>query len=645
MDTITKKMCETDFNDQNMTSQVDNAIDSALVSIVEQQDPKGFWCYELEADITIPSEYILMMHYLGDVEKGIQSKMANYIRKRQQENGGWPLYKGGITNISCTVKAYYALKLAGDDIDSSHMILAKRAILERGGAAKSNVFTRIMLAMFEQVPWRAIPFIPVEIMLLPKWFPFHISKISYWSRSVMVPLFILYSLKATAKNPEKIDVRELFETPPEKERHYFPTRSILNKLILIMERIAFNIQWLIPGFVHKMALNKAKDWFIVRLNGDSGLGAIFPAMVNAYESLLLLGYDKDDEIVKTARRAIDLLIVEKEEEAYCQPCVSPVWDTLLAAQALLETKDERSIEPIQNGMKWLQEKQIVDGNADWRKVRPNLAPGGWAFQFDNAHYPDLDDTAFAGLAMVKTDFNKYRKNIKLAADWIAGMQSMDGGFASFELDNTQYYLNEIPFADHGALLDPPTTDVTARCIMFLSSVVAKYPEYQNAIDKGLDYINREQEENGSWFGRWGTNYVYGTWSVLMAFEEMKIKSNDERVKKGAAWLKSVQREDGGWGEDNDSFETFGKPGLGYKSAAFQTAWAVLGLISAGEVSSESVLRGVNFLLREQDLDGLWYDPEFTAPGFPRVFYLKYHGYDKYFPLWALARYRNEIESV
>ncbi|RLD21907.1 MAG: squalene--hopene cyclase, partial [Bacteroidetes bacterium] len=571
MDTITKKMCETDFNDQNMTSQVDNAIDSALVSIVEQQDPKGFWCYELEADITIPSEYILMMHYLGDVEKGIQSKMANYIRKRQQENGGWPLYKGGITNISCTVKAYYALKLAGDDIDSSHMILAKRAILERGGAAKSNVFTRIMLAMFEQVPWRAIPFIPVEIMLLPKWFPFHISKISYWSRSVMVPLFILYSLKATAKNPEKIDVRELFETPPEKERHYFPTRSILNKLILIMERIAFNIQWLIPGFVHKMALNKAKDWFIVRLNGDSGLGAIFPAMVNAYESLLLLGFDKDDEIVKTARRAIDLLIVEKEEEAYCQPCVSPVWDTLLAAQALLETKDERSIEPIQNGMKWLQEKQIVDGNADWRKVRPNLAPGGWAFQFDNAHYPDLDDTAFAGLAMVKTDFNKYRKNIKLAADWIAGMQSMDGGFASFELDNTQYYLNEIPFADHGALLDPPTTDVTARCIMFLSSVVAKYPEYQNAIDKGLDYINREQEENGSWFGRWGTNYVYGTWSVLMAFEEMKIKSNDERVKKGAAWLKSVQREDGGWGEDNDSFETFGKPGLGYKSAAFQTA--------------------------------------------------------------------------
>jgi squalene-hopene/tetraprenyl-beta-curcumene cyclase len=630
--------------DNKVKGPVDNAIDRALSGILEKQDPKGFWCYELEADITIPSEYILMMHYLGDIDERIQGKMVNYIRKRQQENGGWPLYHGGKTNISCTVKAYYALKLAGDNIESPHMLLAKRAIIVRGGAAKSNVFTRIMLAMFEQVPWRAVPFIPVEIMLLPKWFPFHISKISYWSRTVMVPLFILYSFRATAKNPKEIDVRELFTIPPEKERHYFPSRSVLNKLILITERIGFNLQWLIPGFVHKMALKKAKDWFVERLNGDSGLGAIFPAMVNAYESLLLLGYNKEDEVVRTARKSIDLLIVEKENEAYCQPCVSPVWDTLLAAQALLETRDERSIIPIQNGMKWLQEKQIIDGNADWREDRPNLAPGGWAFQFDNDHYPDLDDTAFAGLAMVKTDFYKYNKNIKLAADWIAGMQSKDGGFASFELDNTQYYLNEIPFADHGALLDPPTADVTARCVMFLTSIVDKYPEYQESIDKGLKYINQEQEDDGSWFGRWGTNYVYGTWSVLMAFDEMKIKSDDGRVKKGAAWLKSVQREDGGWGEDNDSYETYGKPGLGCKSAAFQTAWAVLGLISAGEVSSNSVSRGVDFLLRFQDADGLWYDPEYTAPGFPKVFYLKYHGYDKYFPLWALSRYRNEIKS-
>lgn len=623
---------------------IDKAIRMALDGIVNEQSPDGYWCYELEADITIPSEYILMMHYIGDVDKRIQNKMANYIRKRQQENGGWPLYLGGKTDISCTVKAYYALKLAGDDVESSHMLLARRAILDKGGAAKSNVFTRILLAMFEQVPWRAVPFIPVEIMLVPKWFPFHISKISYWSRTVIVPLFVLYSFRATAKNPEKIHIRELFEIPPEKEWNYFPKRSFLNKIILTAERIGFILQGFIPGFIHKRALEKAKNWLLPRLNGESGLGAIFPAMINAYEALLLLGYDKDDEVVKMARKSLDLLIIEKDHEAYCQPCMSPIWDTLLVAQALLESKDESAIKSMHKGLEWLQKKQVLNGNADWREVRPNLAPGGWPFQFDNDYYPDLDDTAFVGLAMVKADFKKYEKNIKLAADWIAGMQSKNGGFASFELDNTQYYLNEIPFADHGALLDPPTADVSARCIMFLASVVDKYPEYQDSINKGLQFLNQEQEDEGSWFGRWGTNYIYGTWSVLMAFEELKIKSDDRRIKKAATWLKSVQREDGGWGEDNDSYESFGKSGLGYKSTAFQTAWAILGLMSAGETSSESVSRGIDFLLKEQGVDGLWHDPEHTAPGFPRVFYLKYHGYDKYFPLWALSKYRNKIKS-
>ncbi len=630
---------------ETTNSTIDKAIQKAIDGIVKVQDPEGFWCYELEADITIPSEYILMMHYIGDIDENIQAKMANYIRKRQQENGGWPLYLGGKTDISCTVKAYYALKLAGDDIESTHMLLARRAILEKGGAAKSNVFTRIMLAMFEQVPWRAVPFIPVEIMLMPKWFPFHISKISYWSRTVIVPLFVLYSFRATAKNPGKIDIRELFEIPPEKERNYFPKRSLLNKIILIAERIGFNLQGLIPGFIHKRALEKAKNWMLPRLNGESGLGAIFPAMINAYEALLLLGYEKDDEVVKLARKSIDLLIIEKEDEAYCQPCMSPIWDTLLVSRALLESKEESAIKSMHKGLEWLQKKQVVDGDGDWRENRPNLAPGGWPFQFNNDYYPDLDDTAFAGLAMAKADFGKYEKTIKLAADWIVGLQSKNGGFASFELDNTQYYLNEIPFADHGALLDPPTADVTARCVMFLASIVRKYPEYQDSINKGVQYLYQEQEDDGSWFGRWGTNYIYGTWSVLLAFEELKIKSDDNRIKKAVAWLKSVQRKDGGWGEDNDSYESFGKPGLGYKSSAFQTAWAILGLMSAGEADSESVSKGIDFLLKQQESDGLWHDPEHTAPGFPRVFYLKYHGYDKYFPLWALSKYRNEIKSL
>jgi squalene-hopene/tetraprenyl-beta-curcumene cyclase len=636
-----KTQPETNLEKEIGVSPIDTAIDSALKGIISEQDAMGFWCYELEADITIPAEYILMMHYVDDIDIALQNKMAHYIRNRQNEDGGWPLYLGGQTNISCTVKAYYALKLVGDSTNSAHMLKAKKAILERGGAAKSNVFTRIMLAMFEQVPWRAVPFLPVEIMLLPKWFPFHISKVSYWSRTVMVPLFLLYNFKGTAKNPSGIGVQELFTIPPEKENNYFPTGSTTSKIILAFERTAYQLRGLIPESVNKKAVKKAEKWFVERLNGDSGLGAIFPAMINAYEALLVLGYSKDDPLVKTARKSIDLLIVDREDETYCQPCVSPVWDTLLAAQALLETKDERSIKPIHDGLKWLQEKQILDGAADWRDERPDLTPGGWAFQFNNDYYPDLDDTAFAGLAMVNTDFEKYKTNIKLAADWIAGMQSKDGGFGSFDIDNTQYILNEIPFADHGALLDPPTADLTGRCIMFLGSVVDRYPQYQKNIDIGLEYLTKEQEDDGSWFGRWGTNYIYGTWSVLMAFEELKISPDDPRVKKAAAWLKSVQREDGGWGESNDSYETYGAPGNGDRSVVFQTAWAVLGLICTGEATSGSVLKGVNFILDQQQDDGLWYDAEFTAPGFPKVFYLKYHGYDKFFPLWAIARYRNE----
>ena len=637
-----KSRLGTVLENKGRISPLDIAIEKSRNGIIRKQDQDGYWCYELEADCTIPSEYILMMHYLGEVNEELQNKMANYIRARQQGDGGWPLYLGGKTDISCTVKAYYALKLAGDDPNAPHMLKAKRAVLERGGAAKSNVFTRIALAIFEQVPWRAVPFIPVEIMLLPKWFPFHLSKVSYWSRTVMVPLFILCSYKAKAKNPKGVNIRELFVTAPEKEKKYFPVRSRLNKMILILERIGFTLQPLIPGFVRKMATKKAEHWFIERLNGDAGLGAIFPAMVNAYEALLLLGYHKDHHLVKTAREAIDKLIVKKSNEAYCQPCVSPVWDTLLASCALQEVEDEPSKESIEKGLDWLQEKQITSGPADWKEYRENIPAGGWPFQFQNDYYPDLDDTAFAAYALVNSKKEKYQENIKLAADWIVGMQSKDGGFAAFDADNTHYHLNEIPFADHGALLDPPTADVTARCVMFLAGIVDQYPQYQAAIDSGIKYLDNEQEEDGSWFGRWGTNYVYGTWSVLMALEALGIPKDDTRIRKAVEWLKGVQRPDGGWGEDNDSYEAFGEHGLGYKSTAYQTAWASIGLMAAGETQSESVKRGIEFLLHHQQDDGLWNDPEFTAPGFPRIFYLKYHGYDKYFPLWALARYRKEL---
>lgn len=620
------------------------AIAQAREALLALRKEDGHWCFELEADCTIPAEYIMMMHFIGEIDEALEQKIAVYIRRRQNEEGGWPLYRGGLTDISCTVKSYYALKLVGDHPDEPHMLKAKRAILSRGGVAKSNVFTRIALAMFEQLPWRGAPFIPVEIMLFPLWFPFHLRKVAYWSRTVMVPLFILCSYRAKAKNPKQIHIPELFTVPADKEKTstYFPIRSGLNRAILFLERIGFRLQSLIPKGLRKMATKRAEAWFVKRLNGTSGLGAIFPAMVNAYEALLLLGYDKEDPKVKTAREAIDKLLVIKEDEAYCQPCVSPVWDTLLATCALQEAGEAN--QAIEKALDWLQVRQLLTQPGDWSEYRPKLRPGGWPFQYENDFYPDLDDTAFAAFAMQRTQNDKYKENILRAAEWLEGMQSTNKGFAAFDADNTYYYLNEIPFADHGALLDPPTSDVSARVVMFFGTIQKEHPEYLTSMNKCLAYLTEEQEADGSWFGRWGTNYVYGTWSVLMAFETAGIPKNDPRIRRAAAWLKKVQRPDGGWGEDNDSYEPFKMPGQGYNSLAAQTAWALLGLMTAGETHSEEVKRGIEFLLKKQAEDGLWYDPEYNAPGFPRVFYLKYHGYDKYFPLWALARYRNEINA-
>jgi squalene-hopene/tetraprenyl-beta-curcumene cyclase len=581
----------------------------------------------------------MMMHFMDEIDGLLQEKLAHYIRSHQTEDGGWPLFFGGQPNLSCTVKAYFALKLAGDATGSAHMLKARNLILSMGGAAKSNVFTRIALAMFHQIPWRGVPFIPVEIMLLPRWFPFHLLKVSYWSRTVMVPLFILCSLKAKARNPRGINLRELFVTPPEEEKHYFTVRSPLNKAVLMLERIGFRLEKFIPGFIRKRALKKAEVWMIERLNGESGLGAIFPAMVNAYESLDLLGYAPDHPFRKTAKQALEKLLVIREKDAYCQPCVSPVWDTLLSVCALQEASQDHPA--AFKGLDWLKREQLLNTPGDWSITRPHLQSGGWPFQFRNDHYPDLDDTAFAAYAMLSAGDPQYHHSIEMAAKWTAGLQSKNGGFGAFDADNTYYYLNEIPFADHGALLDPPTSDVSGRCLMILGQLKDD-PHYTDISKRCFDYLLREQEPDGSWFGRWGTNYIYGTWSVLVAFECYGVDREHPAVRRAVNWLYSMQRPDGGWGEDNQSYHDPGYSGKADKSTGFQTAWALLALMAAGESNSKSVRMGVEYLIQHQQDDGLWSDPEFTAPGFPRVFYLKYHGYNKYFPLWALSRYRNEV---
>ncbi|MGH8271148.1 MAG: squalene--hopene cyclase [Gammaproteobacteria bacterium] len=619
---------------QTVRPALEEAVVRAREALIGKQREDGHWCFEFEADCTIPAEYVLMMHYMDEVDRALELRLARYLRSKQQEDGGWPLYPGGAMDISCTVKCYYALKIVGDDIEAEHMRRAREALLEHGGAASANVFTRIMLAQFRQIPWRGIPFIPVELMLAPRWMFIHIYKVSYWSRTVMVPLFILVSLRRQARNPRGVNVQELFVTPPERVRHWFTVRSLLNRVFLLAERTTRHLEFLIPWGMRRAALRRAERWMIARLNGEGGLGAIFPAMVNAYEALDALGYGPEHPLRKTAKRALELLLVERGEAAYCQPCVSPVWDTGLAALALEEAGGAGN--EIRRALDWLADRQLLEQPADWQHYRPRLAGGGWAFQYVNDYYPDLDDTSVVAWAMHQANAEDRAESIHRAADWLAGMQSRNGGFGAFDADNTSYYLNEIPFADHGALLDPPTEDVTARCLSFFSLLGERYRKPR---ERALAFLTRAQRPSGAWWGRWGTNYIYGTWSVLTALEMIGIPAADERVRRAVAWLKSVQNADGSFGETNDSYENRQPPGTG-PATPEQTAWALLGLMAGGEATSAEVQRGIAWLLATQGEDGLWHTDRFNAPGFPRVFYLRYHGYSAYFPLWALARYRN-----
>jgi squalene-hopene/tetraprenyl-beta-curcumene cyclase len=616
------------------------AIESAKNALLSLQHPQGYWLFELEADCTIPAEYIMMMHFMDEIDTRLQEKLAVYLRARQKAADGWPLYYAGDFDLSCSIKAYYALKLAGDSPDAEHMIRARNVILAHGGAARANVFTRIALALFEQIPWRGVPFMPVEIILLPRWFPFHLSRISYWSRTVVVPLLILCSLRPKAKNPSGVDIRELFTIAPEEEKHYFSIRSPLNRVFLVLDILGRNLEPLIPQWLRNRAIKKAELWFTQRLNGLGGLGAIFPAMINAYEALALLGYPPEHPDRVTAKLALEKLLVEDEKSAYCQPCVSPVWDSALAALTLQELSGKREKRAIHSSLVWLQKRQLLTHKGDWQDNRPHLKGGGWPFQFYNDHYPDLDDTAAVAWAMAQSHSGQFDTTVKRAADWLVGMQSKNGGFASFDADNTYYYLNEIPFADHGALLDPPTADVSARCVALFALLVKDHPEYQAPMQRCISFLRENQEPEGCWFGRWGTNYIYGTWSVLEALQLAGISKHDPMILRSIKWLKDKQRGDGGWGESNDSYADRSIAGEGKTSTSFSTAWAMLSLMAAEQAISPELRKAAKYLIRRQKSDGFWYEPDYSAPGFPRVFYLKYHGYSKYFPLWALARYQN-----
>jgi len=623
---------------------VETAIGRATEALLRAQRGDGHWVFELEADATIPSEFVLLKHFLGEPEDlDLEARIGRYLRRIQRDDGGWPLFHAGPTDISATIKAYFALKMIGDDIDAPHMARARARVLELGGAAASNVFTRLQLALYGAGPWRAVPTMPVEIILLPRWFPIHLSKMSYWARTVIVPLLVLQVLRPLAVNRRGVLVDEL----------YLPTATVKPKSQAAnpkwawslffggLDRLLKAIDPLWPKGLRRRAIERCAAFVHERLNGEDGLGAIYPAMANSVMMFAALGRSEDDPDRATARAAVEKLLVRRADgEVYCQPCVSPVWDTALTSHALLEAGSGAATRAARAGLDWLKPLQVLDVSGDWAEQRRGVRPGGWAFQYANPHYPDLDDTAVVVMAMDRAREGGdagFDEAIARGREWCLGLQSRNGGWGAFDADNTYDYLNNLPFADHGALLDPPTEDVTGRVVSMLAQLGAKDAP---ATRRGLAYLERSQRPEGCWFGRWGVNYIYGTWSVLCALNIAGVDPAAPMVRKAVHWLQAIQNADGGWGEDCVSYRLDYDGHRPAPSCASQTAWALLGLMAAGEVDSAAVARGVEWLKARQGADGFWAEDAYTGGGFPRVFYLRYHGYSKVFPLWALARYRN-----
>ncbi|WP_254603228.1 squalene--hopene cyclase [Sphingomonas bacterium] len=618
---------------------IDQAVDRAAAALAATQRPDGHWVFELEADATIPAEYVLLRHYLSEpVAAELEAKIGRYLRRiRSDTHDGWGLFHAGDFDVSASVKAYFALKMIGDPVDAPHMARARAAILAAGGAAAVNVFTRIQLALFGAGPWATVPTMPPELILAPRWFPITLAKMSYWARTVVVPLLVLAALKPVARNAKRVLVDELYTGEAVAPTTKADTTPMWTLFFNALDGALKRGDRLWPKGLRQRAIDRCVAFVTERLNGVDGLGAIYPAMANSVMMFDALGYAEDHPARAAARESLERLLVIGDDEAYCQPCVSPVWDTALAAHAMMEAGEDARADA---ALDWLRPRQVLDVAGDWASERPHVRPGGWAFQYNNDHYPDLDDTAVVVMAMDRARGRTGPVNdeaIDRGIEWTVGLQSRNGGWGAFDADNAYEYLNNLPFADHGALLDPPTADVTARCV----SMLAQRGERGSArMMAALDYLAREQRADGSWFGRWGVNYIYGTWSVLCALNAAGVGPEHPMVAKAVAWLTAIQNADGGWGEDCDSYALDYAGHRGAPSTASQTAWALLGLMAAGQVDSDTVALGVAWLAANQAEDGLWAQERYTGGGFPRVFYLRYHGYPKYFPLWALARYRN-----
>jgi squalene-hopene/tetraprenyl-beta-curcumene cyclase len=624
---------------------LDRGIERSREYLLSRQADEGFWVDELESNATITAELIFFMHMTGQVDAKRQEKLARYLLKKQREDGRWTLFYGGPCDINSTVECYMALKMAGYPSDHEALVRAKAAVLANGGIKKTRVFTKIFLALFGQISWDVPPAVPVEVVLLPDGCWMNIYEISSWSRGTVVPLSVVCALKPVHKLEPGRDVQELF-TEKDDDLGFHADGNLFSSWR--------NFFIHLDGFIktigksswkpfRRQVLKKAEAWILSHQEDEGDFAGIQPAMLNSLLALHLLGYARDHPAMVKGMEAVDRFLIDRDDHTLMQACVSPLWDTAIACNALLDSGLPRDDKALIKAGEWMVNKQVVKPG-DWSVKNPDTEPGGWPFEFYNELYPDTDDTAEILIALNRIAIPDHRWKLKesqRALTWLLSMQSKNGGWGAFDQDNDKEILNEVPFADHKALLDPPTVDVSSRILWCLG----KYGFKRNhpSVQKALAFVKSNQEPDGCWWGRWGVNYIYGTFLALNGLLSMGEDMSRPFVLKAVSWLKDCQNEDGGWGETCESYQKPQLRGQGVSTAS-QTAWAILGLVAGGESDDPATKKGVEFLLKRQNEEGTWFEEEFTGTGFPEHFFIKYHMYQHFFPLMALSRYRAALKE-
>jgi squalene-hopene/tetraprenyl-beta-curcumene cyclase len=633
------------WQEQNWAERLEKSIERGANHLLSLQAEQGYWQGELEADSTLESDYIYYLHVLGKADPERIAKLANYVRQRQLPDGGWNIYPGGPSELNATCKAYFALKLAGDSPYAPNLVRAREIVHRLGGLEHSNSYVRFYLALVGAVSWDLVPSIPPELMLIPSWFIFNIYEMSSWTRGIVIPMAILSALRPDWKLPERAHVDELFKDPERKTAALDWSDQILSwrNVFLAVDR-GLKLYEKSPWKPFRQrAIREAKSWMLQHIERTDGLAAIYPAMMNSIFALMAFGHGPDDPLTLREIKEFSRFEIEEQDTIRMQPCVSPVWDTCIALVALEEAGLPPDHPALVKAAEWLLSKQVL-GPGDWQVKNKGAEPGGWAFEFRNDFYPDVDDTAFVLMALQRVKYPDpalMEAAMRRGIQWLLSMQNRDGGWGAFDRDNDRNFLCNIPFADHNAMIDPSTADVTARVVECLGRFgwSAGHP----VIERAVGFLLKDQCKDGSWFGRWGVNYVYGTSGVLRAVETVSLATR-EFCQRAVHWLRSVQKVDGSFGESLLSYDVPSTKGQG-TSTASQTAWGLIGLLAGAGTEDSAVRKAVAYLVHRQQADGSWSEPEFTGTGFPGVFYLKYHLYRNSFPVYALARYSNQSRKA